>query len=223
MIQAWAPESFSQIPRGSHFYSSVERNALFFPSCSLASRSSAARSVHISPTQIKPGIVMAFCTGMLWKIRNLRTVVLTTGSTKAPRLEEHPIQGWNSLFHLICSTDIISELQVEKEQIGPVGRLREPLRQLKLCAGECGSHHPQPHWAFKVSDCWVKETSCQADWGNVHIRIPPSLPPSSYLSFTWEDPALLADSTGTNVDYFGMSTAAFFLISDVSDKGLDAL
>lgn len=91
MIQAWAPESFSRIPRGSHFYSSVERNALFFPSCSLASRSSAARSVHISPTQIKPGIVMAFCTGMLWKIRNLRTVVLTKKAQK--KHKSSPFRG----------------------------------------------------------------------------------------------------------------------------------
>lgn len=117
----------------------------------------------------------------------------------------------------------LTELQVEKEQIGPVGRLREPHPQLNWVQVSVApiTHSPTElsRWSKSlVSDCWVKETSCQADWGNVHIRIPPSLPPSSHLSFTWEDPALLADSktlptTGTKADYFGMSTGAAQLLS----------
>lgn len=67
-------------------------NVPFFCSCSLVSRSSAAMSGHASPTQTKPDVLMALCTGMFWKIRNLQTVVLTTGSIKALHLEEHPMQ-----------------------------------------------------------------------------------------------------------------------------------
>lgn len=117
MIQNWAPESFTWIPRGSHSHGSVESwHTEMHLFSQLALRSSAARSGQVSCTQTKPYIVTALCPGMFWKIRNLQTVVLTTGSITAPHLEEHPCRA------LLVSINVqhrhnLTELQVRRSRL----------------------------------------------------------------------------------------------------------